>query len=129
MRPDTIDSLFGFFGFGLIDLLTYYTLVDLRGLGLVLFYIRKSDFEEMNGFDESFWALEDRNFGIRMKKMAKAKNRRLVHLKKPVIASTRKNNFNSLWKTFRSYLKIIEKNGVKKEENVYDMFYDVDNLR
>ena len=44
MRPDTIDSLFGFFGFGLIDLLAYYTLVDLRGLGLVLFYIRKSDF-------------------------------------------------------------------------------------
>ena len=83
----------------------------------------------MNGFDESFWVLEDRNFGIRMKKMSKAKNKRLVHLKKPVIVSTRKNSFISLWKTFRSYLKIIEKNGVKKEENAHDMFYDIDNLR
>jgi len=129
MRPDKINSVFGLFGFGLIDFLLYILAVDLRGLGLVLFYLRKSDFEEMKGFDESFWALEDKDFGIRMKKMAKAKKQKLVHLKKPVITSTRKNKAISFSKMFRSYLKLMEKNGVKKEENVHNMFYDVDNLR
>jgi len=53
MRPDTLRKVFGVFGFGLLDLLTYYVLIDLRGLGLVLFYLRKTDFEVMNGFNET----------------------------------------------------------------------------
>ncbi|MGF3585520.1 MAG: glycosyltransferase [Thermoplasmatota archaeon] len=129
MRPDKINSLFGFFGFGLVDLLLYYIFVDLRGLGLVLFYLRKKDFKEIKGFDESLWILEDADFGKRMKETAKKKNQRLAHLKKPVIVSTRKNDTINFSDMFRSYFKILKKNSIKKEENVHDMFYNIDNLR
>jgi len=129
MRPDKINSLFGLFGFGIVDFIFYLIAVDLRGLGLVLFYLRRNDFEEMKGFNESFWALEDKDFGVRMKKMAEAKKQRLFHLKKPVIVSTRKNNITNSADMLRSYMKIIKKDEVKKEESVHDMFYDIDNLR
>jgi len=103
--------------------------VDLRGLGLVLFYLRKKDFKEIKGFDESLWILEDADFGKRMKETAKKKNQRLAHLKKPVIVSTRKNDTINSSDMFRSYFKILKKNAIKKEENVHDMFYKIDNLR
>ena len=63
----------------------------------------------MKGFDESFWALEDKDFGIRMKKMAKAKGKKLVHLKKPVIVSTRKNKVTSFSKMLKLYFKLMKR--------------------
>lgn len=129
MRPDKLGCLCGFFGFGLLDLLTYYVLIDLQGLGLVLFYLRKKDFEEMNGFDETLYAFEDGEFGIRMKQYAQVNHQRLVHLKKPVIVSTRKNQLCSFSQMWRSYFKLYNKDGARDMNNVYEMLYDVDHLR
>jgi len=129
MRPDTLRKVCGVFGFGLLDLLTYYVLIDLRGLGLVLFYLRKTDFEVMNGFNETLYAFEDGEFGWRMKLQAKRNNQRLVHLKKPVIVSTRKNQFLSFSQMWKSYFNMYNTGGVRKKENVYDMLYDVEHLR
>ncbi len=129
MRPDRINSFFGFGGFGLIDFLLYLIKVDLSGYGLILIYLRRSDFEKMNGFDEKFWALEDIDFARRMKKMAKKKNQKLKHLNKRVIVCTRKNKLIPLSKMIPTYFKIIKKDGVKKKENVYDLMYDVNKLR
>jgi hypothetical protein len=64
-----------------------------------------------------------------MKKLAKEKKQKLIHLMEPVIVSTRKNDSIPFLEMLISYLKIIKKDGVKKEENVHAMFYEINRLR
>jgi len=130
MRPDKINSFFGLCGFGALDLIRLYYYLHLRKLSLILIYLRRLDFEKLNGFDETFLILEDGDFAIRMKKRAKEKNQKIVHLKKPVIVCTRKNKLLSFSKMMSLNLKIyFKKDAVKQKECAYDLMYDIDNLR
>lgn len=129
LLPDKFNSFFGFFGFGLIDTLMFNFGAIFTRISAILIYLRRSDFEEFGGFDETFWALEDRDLGIKMKKMAKEKKQKIRHLRNPVIVCTRKNKLLSFSKMASLYIKILKKDAVKKEEVVHDFMYDFDKLR
>jgi glycosyltransferase involved in cell wall biosynthesis len=127
--PDKINSIIGSFGFGLFDYIVYCIWARISGIQAGLFYLRKKDFEELKGFDESYYALEDRDFALRMKKYAKEKNQKIINLNDRLIISSRKNNMISSLKMFKLLLKMQGKDAVKNRENVYESFYDVENLR
>lgn len=127
--PDNFNSFFGLFGFGLIDFLKYNLLSFVLGIGAVLIFLRKKDFEELGGFDETYWALEDKDFVLRMKKHAKQKNQKIKQLKEPVIVCSRKNNVFPLKKMFSMYLEIMKKDACKDKEKVEEYLYDVKKLR
>ena len=126
--PDKI-KIFAF-DFGIVELLFRFILLEkIYGICLVLLYLRKTDFEEIGGFNETIWSLEDAEFAHKMKRVSIKKNQKLRHLKKPVIVCTRKNKFIPFWKNIGLLIKSFEKDFISKKENSYELWYDVDNLR
>jgi len=129
LLPDKFNSFFGFFGFGVIDFLIYHIRVIVGGIGTGLIYLRKKDFDKLGGFDESYWALEDADFVVRMKKHSKQKNQKTKQLEKPIIVCSRKNSKLSLKNMFSIYIKLRKKDGCKDKDKVEKYLYDVENLR
>jgi len=127
--PDKFNSFFGFFGFGVIDFLLYHIRIIFNGIGTGLIYLRKNDFDKLGGFDESYWALEDYDFVLRMKECSKQKKQKTKQLKKPIIVCSRKNCKINLKNMFSLYIKLIKKDGCKDKDKVSGYLYDVENLR
>lgn len=61
------------------------------GISGGLFFCRKSDFEEIGGFDESLASVEDIDFAKRLKRLGKTRRQRFITLwRSPILTSCRK---------------------------------------
>lgn len=134
-RPDRPINVFKSF-YGIIDILFEFIVTEcLFHIFHTFIYLRKEDFEKMNGFDESWFAFEDGQFFNRMKKLSKIKNQKILCLDEPVFSSTRKLKSVKTSTFFSLYPKLLFEKGWKKEEGwkkegaTYEIWYNVDNLR
>jgi glycosyltransferase involved in cell wall biosynthesis len=101
----------------------------LTGLGCVLYYLRRSDFEALGGWDERLYAAEDIDLSKRMKAAARASGRRLRHLREPVRICTRKLHLIGLGRMLRLSWRALRRWDFTDPTLFHDIFYDVDRLR
>ena len=101
----------------------------LFGVGFVLYYLRRADFEALGGWDETMYAAEDVNLSFRMKKAAKQSGRRLRHLGHKTSICVRKIHMlppaATLWRSLRALIRWDFSN----PDDFHSFFYDVDKLR
>jgi glycosyltransferase involved in cell wall biosynthesis len=101
----------------------------LWGVGFVLYYMRKSDFDQLGGWNEEMYIAEDADLSFRMRRAAKASRRKILNLRGQVCVCTRKMDllpmFPTIWRSF----VILVKRDFGSADRANFMFYDVDNLR
>jgi glycosyltransferase involved in cell wall biosynthesis len=101
----------------------------LSGLGCVLFYLRRSDFEGLGGWNEAMYAAEDIDLAKRMKTAARSSGRRLRHLRGRVCVCTRKLELVSVGRTLRMSWRALRRWDFTDPSLYHDYFYDVERLR
>jgi len=99
------------------------------GLGFVLYYLRRRDFEALGGWDERMYAAEDADMSFRMKRAAGVSGRKLRTLRSRLTFCTRKVDMLPLLPTAWHTLRILVRWGFHRKEAVRRFLYDVDRLR
>ncbi len=97
--------------------------------GCMLYYLRRSDFDDMGGWNEQMYAAEDVDMSLRMKKAAKASGRKLRNLRGRLTFCVRKFHMLPAWRTLRDFLRLVRRWDFSKPDEVARFYYDVDNLR
>ena len=101
----------------------------LLGVGCVLYYMRRSDFEALGGWNERMYAAEDVELSFRMKRAARRSGRRLRHLRGKTSVCVRKIHMlpplRTLWRSLRALIRWDFSN----PDDFHSIFYDVDKLR
>ena len=103
----------------------------LCGIGAIMFYMRRADFEALGGFDEEYYAAEDVEIAFRMKRLARSRGQHLKNLTGPVTMCVRKfemlPKLGSAWAMLRLMLR--GRRALKDPKPWRRFYYDVDNLR
>lgn len=101
----------------------------LCGIGCMLYYMRRADFEALGGWNEKMYAAEDVNMSFRMKRAARASGRKLRDLRGKLTFCVRKlmmlPPLSTAWHTVR----LLARWDFSKPDDVHRFYYDVDNLR
>ena len=101
----------------------------LLGIGCMLYYMRRADFEALGGWNEKMYAAEDVELSLHMKKAARASGRKLRNLRNKMTFCVRKLDMLPPLKTAWDTLRLLIRGDFSKQEDVAKFYYDVDNLR
>jgi glycosyltransferase involved in cell wall biosynthesis len=101
----------------------------LWGVGFVLYYLRKEDFDRLGGWNEAMYIAEDVDLSFRMRHDALASGRQIRNLQSRVSVCTRKMSLLPIWPTLWRTLVILVKRDFGNPERARFLYYDVDKLR
>ena len=99
------------------------------GVGFVLYYLRRADFDALGGWNEALYMAEDMDLSFRMKRAAKAAGRTIRNLRGKVGVCTRKLHLLPPLRALWWSLPVLIRRDFSSPKAAHPFFYDVDNLR